>query len=113
MIFLEVPEVLEVQVVPSEEVRIVPEKPTATKVLLPSYATDLRLFDVPEVLEVQVVPSGEVRRVPEAPTAINNPLELEVVEVELSGLLLSSSLAQEITVRLKSDIRITCTVFFT
>ena len=30
-----VPEVLEVQVVPSEEVRIVPELPTATKVLFP------------------------------------------------------------------------------
>ena len=115
MIFLEVPEVLEVQVVPSEEVRIAPEKPTATKVLLPSYATDLRLFDVPEVLEVQVVPSVEVSRFPEAPTAINNPLELEleleVVVEELSVLLLSSFLAQEITVRLKSDIRITCTIF--
>jgi len=31
----DVPEVLEVHVVPSEEVRIVPEKPTDTKVLFP------------------------------------------------------------------------------
>jgi len=33
--FSDVPEVLEVQVVPSEEVRIVPEFPTATKVPFP------------------------------------------------------------------------------
>ena len=72
-------------------------------------ANDLRLFDVPEVLEVQVIASGEVSRVPEAPTATNTPLELEleVVEDELSELLLYESLffAQEKTVRLKSDIR--------
>ena len=68
-------------------------------------ANDLRLFDVPEVLEVQVIASGEVSRVPEAPTATNDTLELEL-EDELSLLLLSSSLAQEITVRLKIDIRI-------
>ena len=111
---MEVPEVLEVQVVPSEEVRIVPDQPTATNVLLPSYATALRAFVVPVVCAVQVVPSDEVSKVPEPPTAINNPLELEleVVEDELSVLLLSSFLAQEITVRLKSDIRITCTIFF-
>ena len=71
-------------------------------------ANDLRLFDVPEVLEVQVIASGEVSRVPEAPTATNPlELELEVVEDELSELLLDESLffAQEKTVRLKSDIR--------
>ena len=39
------------------EVRIVPEKPTATKVLIPSKAIDLRFLDVPEVLDVQVIPS--------------------------------------------------------
>ena len=75
----------------------------------PSKANDLRLFDGPEVLEVQVISSGEVRRGPEAPTATNTPLELEleVVEDELSELLLDESLffAQEKTVRLKSDIR--------
>ena len=102
-----VPEVLEVHVVPSEEVRIVPEKPTATNVLLPSYATDLRLFDVPEVCEVHVVPSDEVSNVPEAPTAINNPEELSVLL-----LLLLSSLEQEIKLMLKNDIRIKCKIFF-
>ena len=63
-----VPEVLEVQVVVSDEVSMVPEAPTATKVLFP-YVTPLSLFDVPEVLEVQVVASDEVSMVPEAPTA--------------------------------------------
>ena len=57
-----VPEVLEVQVVPSVVVRIVPEKPTTTKVLFP-YAPPLSFSDVPEVLEVHVVPSDEVRMV--------------------------------------------------
>tara|TARA_B100001142_G_scaffold287236_1_gene302685 strand:+ start:881 stop:1132 length:252 start_codon:yes stop_codon:yes gene_type:complete len=75
------------------------------------------LFDVPEVLEVQVVPSGEVSRVPEAPTArktLELELELELVleEYELSDSSLSSSLAQEINVRLKSDIRMKYKIFF-
>ena len=109
MRFLEVPEVLEVQVLPSVVVRIVPEKPTTTPVSFPR-ANDLRLFDVPEVCEVQVIASREVSRVPEAPTATNNPPELELEDeplllVELSLLLSSSSLAQEITLRLKIDIR--------
>ena len=98
---MEIPEVCAVQVVPSEEVRIVPEKPTTTKVLFP-YATALRLFDVPEVCAVQVVPSDEVSKVPEAPTAINNPLDVVLL------LLSSLFLAQEMTVRLKSEIRIKC-----
>ena len=72
-------------------------------------ANDLRLFDVPEVLEVQVIASGEVSRVPEAPTATNTPLELEleVVEDELSELLLDESLffAQEMTVKLKRNMK--------
>ena len=38
-----VPEVLEVQVVPSEEVRMVPDLPTATKILFP-YAMEYK-FD--------------------------------------------------------------------
>jgi len=64
------------------------------------------LFVVPEVLEVQVVPSDEVSKVPEAPTAINNPLDVVLL------LLSSLFLAQEMTVRLKSNIRITCKIFF-
>ena len=94
---------------------MVPSLPTTTKILFPE-VTFSKLFVVPEVLEVQVIASGEVSRVPEAPTATNNPPELELLLVELSLLLVlvelslllssSSSLAQEITVRLKIDIRI-------
>jgi hypothetical protein len=110
----EVPEVLEVQVVPSDEVRIVPEKPTTTKVLFP-YATALRLFEVPEVCVVQVVPSDEVRMVPDQPTATNNGLDVVVVlsVVVLVSLLLL--LLQEMTVRLKREMRImykTLFIFF-
>jgi hypothetical protein len=99
-----VPEVLEVQVVPSDEVRIVPEKPTTTKVLFP-YATALRLLEVPEVCAVQFAPSDDVSKVPSAPTATYNPLDVVVV---LSVVVLLSSLlflAQEMTVRLKREIR--------
>jgi hypothetical protein len=112
-----VPEVLEVQVVPSDEVRIVPEKPTTTKVLFP-YATALRLFEVPEVCAVQFAPSDEVSKVPSAPTATNNPLDVVVVlsvVVLLVLLLVSLFLAQEMTVRLKNEIRImykTLFIFF-
>ena len=59
-----VPEVLEVQVIPSEEVRMVPELPTVIKVLFLNM-TLLRVFDVPEVLEVQVIPSEEVVMIPD------------------------------------------------
>ena len=90
----EVPEVLEVQVVPSDEVRIVPEYPATTKVLLP-YATALSFSVVPEVLEVHVVPSDEVRIFPLSPTATNNPLDVVLL------LLSSLFLAQEMTVKLK------------
>ena len=55
---------------------------------------------MPEVLEVHVVPSDEVSKVPEAPTSINSGLEVGVV------LLVSLFLAQEMTVRLKRDMRI-------
>ena len=65
-----VPEVLSSHVVPSEEVRIVPEVPTTTNVLFAN-ATPQRSFDVPEVLDVQVIPSLEVRIDPESPTVIN------------------------------------------
>ena len=62
------PEVLEVQVVASDEVRIVPSPPTEsppteTNVLFP-YVPLGRSFEVPEVLEVQVLPSEEVRMIP-------------------------------------------------
>ena len=61
-------------------------------------------FVVPEVLEVHEVPSEEVRMVPDAPTATNESLDVV--------LLLSLFLAQEMTVRLKMDIRIKCKIFF-
>ena len=50
--------------VPSEEVRMVPDSPTAKKVLFPK-VTPYKFFPVPEVLEVHVVPSEEVRMVHE------------------------------------------------
>ena len=68
-----------------------------------------RLNDVPEVLEVHVVPSDEVRMVPELPTATCDGLEVVLV---LDVLLF---LAQEMTMRLKRDMRImykTLFIFF-
>ena len=56
--------------VPSVEVRTVPDFPTVTNVLFPNL-TPLRCSVVPEVLEVQVVPSVEVRIVPRFPTVTN------------------------------------------
>ena len=103
----DVPEVLEVQVIPSEDVRIVPEKPTTTKVLFP-YAPPLSFSVVPEVLEVHVVPSEEVIIVPLSPTATNNGLEV-VVAVESVD---SSFSPQEMTVRLKIDKRTMFKNFF-
>ena len=109
-----VPDVLAVQEVPSVEVRRVPDPPPVTKSPFP-YVTLLRLFVVPEVLEVQVVPlSDEVSMVPELPTATNETLE--VVVVVLSVVVLLSSLlflAQEMTVRLKRDMRIMYKTLFT
>ena len=98
----EVPEVLEVQVVPSDEVRIVPEYPATTKVLLP-YATALSFSVVPEVLLSHEIPSDEVRIVPALPTATNNGLEVVVVVVSVVD---SSFSPQEMIVRLKRDMRI-------
>ena len=63
----DVPEVLSVQVVPSGEVRMVPDSPTVTKSPFLE-VTPLRYTHVPEVLSVQVVPFKEVRIVPEFPT---------------------------------------------
>ena len=58
---------LEVHLVPLDEVRMVPQSPTVTKILFP-YVAPSRSFDVLEVLEVHVVPSEEVRMVPLSPT---------------------------------------------
>jgi len=55
----EVPDVLKVHEAPSGEVRMVPEKPTPTKVLFP-YVTSLISLFVPDVLDVHEVPSVEV-----------------------------------------------------
>ena len=113
----EVPDVLELQEVPSVEVKMVPLSPTDTKSPFP-YVTLLRLFVVPEVLEVQVVPlSDEVSMVPELPTATNETLEVVVVVLSVVVVLLSSLLflAQEMTVRLKRGMRImykTLFIFF-
>ena len=60
----DVPEVLEIQEVPSDDVKIVPELPEITKRPF-LYKIPLSVFDVPEVLEVQEVPSDDVRIVPE------------------------------------------------
>ena len=61
----DVPEVLEVHEVPSDEVRMVPYSPVATKIELPYATPPPKFLDVPEVLEVHVTPSDEVRMVPE------------------------------------------------
>ena len=66
----DVPEVLLSQVIPSEEVRMVPETPTATNVLFAN-PTPYRESYVPEILDVQDAPSDEVRIVPEMPTTTN------------------------------------------
>ena len=68
----DVPEVLSVHVVPSGDVRMVPDLPTVTKALL-AQVTPLRYTHVPEVLSVQVIPSEEVRMVPFQPTVTKSP----------------------------------------
>ena len=76
--------------------------------------TSFKTFDVPEVLEVHVVPlSDEVKTVPDSPTATNNPVEVVVLSLDVDAL--SSLLLQEMTVRLKRDMRImykTLFIFF-
>jgi len=78
------PEVLEDQEIPSDEVSIVPEEPTATNLLFP-YVTLYKYRVVPEVLAVQDIPSVDVMIYPVVPTATNlhtdevhvlNPLEV-------------------------------------
>ena len=57
---------------------MVPEEPTATKVLFPKW-TPLSPYEAPEVLEVHEVPSEEVRRVPDQPTATKVSLKTLLV----------------------------------
>ena len=72
----------------------------------------MRYSIVPEVLEVHVVPSDEVRIVPLSPTATNNGLEVVVVVVVAVESVDSSFSAQEMTVRLKREIRKMCKILF-
>ena len=72
MRMFDVPEVLEVHVTPSGEVKMVPFQPTVTKVLFP-WVTPKSCCDVPEVLSVQEVTSVEVRMVPLSPTVTESP----------------------------------------
>ena len=67
-----VPEVLEVHEIPSDEVKIIPNSPTATNSPFPK-VTFLSKKEVPEVLEVHEVPSEEVRIVPLEPTVTKSP----------------------------------------
>ena len=62
-----IPEVREVQVIPSDEEIIVPPDPVAMKILF-AYITSKSDHEVPEVREVQEEPSDEVRIVPLCPT---------------------------------------------
>ena len=80
----DVPEVLEVQDVPSDEVRMVPEEPTVTKVLF-AWVTPLSCCDVPEVLEIHEVAVEEVRIVPELPTITYKQVEQNSVVLSLKA----------------------------
>ena len=75
---------MEVHEVPSDEVRIVPESPTTTKVLFPN-PTALSSFEDLEFLVVQEAPSEDVNMAPALPYAIKvlftNPTPLKVLEV--------------------------------
>ena len=53
--------------VPSDEVRMVPLEPTATRVLF-EWVIPHKFSEVPELLEVHEIPSNEVRIVPSLPT---------------------------------------------
>ena len=64
MRFFNVPELLAVHVIPSGEVRMVPEYPNAKKEPF-AKITFSRFFDVPEICSVHVIPSGEVRILPD------------------------------------------------
>ena len=109
--FSDVPEVLEVQEIPSDEVRIVPDAPTAARILFPD-VTPFNVFDVPEVMEVQEDPSDEVRIVPEAPTETYDLVVVEVEEVEPEVFVESSLLAQEMMAKPKPAINRLYNIFF-
>ncbi len=74
------------------------------------------MSDVPEVLEVHVVPlSDEVKMVPDLPTAIKSVEVVVFVSSVVEPLDVLLFLAQEMTVRLKRDMRImykTLFIFF-
>ena len=79
----------------------------------------MSILDVPEVLFSQEVPSDEVRMVPDSPTETYNLPEVVVLSVvvvvvpEEFELLDDSSFSpQEMTVRLKNEIRIMNKTFF-
>ena len=59
-----------------------------------------------------MVPSEEVRMVPELPAETNNGLEVVVVVVVAVESVDSSFSAQEMTVRLKREIRKMCKILF-
>ena len=61
------PEFLEIQLIPSVEVRTVPELPTDTKSPFP-WEIPQRILDVPEFLVTHEIPSAELRIVPLSPT---------------------------------------------
>ena len=80
----DVPEVLEVHVVPSDEVRMVPELPTVRKVLFPQ-EIPLSSFGVPEVLEIHEFAVEEVRIVPEEPTITYKQVEQNSIVLSLKA----------------------------
>ena len=65
--FLNIPEVLSVQEIPSEEVRMVPFQPTVTKSPFPE-VTPIRYKDVTEDLLVHAIQSEEESIFPDLPT---------------------------------------------
>ena len=103
----DVPEVLLSQEVPSDEVRMIPPKPTVTKMLFP-YVTSLSWFEVPEVLLSQVVPSEEVRMVPDSPTVTNNPVVVELSVLVVLDVLLLQEKRREENIRMEMN-----SIFFT
>ena len=109
----------------SVDLTIFPDTPTATKVLF-AKVTPQRRFPVGEVTLSKDDPlSVDLKMFPDAPTATNTPepdeevvvlsVVVVVVPEELGLLVDSSFLAQEMTVRLKRDMRImykTLFIFF-
>tara|TARA_B110000914_G_scaffold156881_1_gene137913 strand:- start:17 stop:262 length:246 start_codon:yes stop_codon:yes gene_type:complete len=63
----DVPEVLDVHEIPSDDEMTVPVPPTDTKILLPN-VTPFRSLEVPDVLEVHEEASEDVLKFPDCPT---------------------------------------------